>query len=88
MSDCDVGESFLNFMLEPLLRPHAGIDLTPSFPEELTLENPVVQGCWQRMMMGLSLCPCFTTKDMLVVDKIIRKNRKCITNIFGWIKLF
>ena len=75
MSDCDVGEMFLNFMLEPRLRPHAGVDLTPSFPEEVTLDNPVVQGCWQRMMMGLSHSPYFTTKDMLVVEKIIKGDR-------------
>ena len=34
MTDCDVGEMFLNFMLEPSVRPYAGVDLTQAFPEE------------------------------------------------------
>ena len=69
------------------MRPHTGVDLIPSFLEKVTLKNFVVQVCWQRMMMGLYPCPYFTTKDMLVVDKIIRGDRKCVTNIFGWIKV-
>ena len=28
MTDCDVGEIFLNLMLEPNLRPFVGVDLT------------------------------------------------------------
>ena len=32
--DCDVGEMFLNFMLEPSLKPHAGVDLCSVVPEE------------------------------------------------------
>ena len=31
MTDCDVEEMFLNFMLEPELRPYAGVDLTCIF---------------------------------------------------------
>lgn len=34
MMDCDVGEMFLNFMLEPSVRPYAAVDLTQVFPEE------------------------------------------------------
>ena len=44
MSDCDVGEMFLNFMLEPKLRPYAGVDLTFLFPEEVPAENQCIQG--------------------------------------------
>ena len=33
MADCDVGEMFLNFMLEPRLRLHAGVDLSKIFLE-------------------------------------------------------
>ena len=32
MADYDVGEMFLNFMLEPSLRPHAGVDLISVVP--------------------------------------------------------
>ena len=31
MTDCDVGEMFLNFMLELDLRPYDGVDLTCLF---------------------------------------------------------
>ena len=34
MTDCDVGEMFLNFMLEPKLRPFTGVNLSCLFPEE------------------------------------------------------
>ena len=84
MANYDIGEMFLNFMLEPRLRPYAGVDLTPSFPEEVTLETYVVHGCWQRMMMGLSPAPYFTIKDMLIVEKEIRGDRKHRMNVFGW----
>ena len=60
------------------------MDLTPSFPEEVTLETYVVHGCWQRMMMGLSPAPYFTIKDMLIVEKEIRGDRKHRMNVFGW----
>ena len=36
MTDCDVGEIFLNLMLGQSIRAHAGVDLTQDFPEEAT----------------------------------------------------
>ena len=34
MGDCDIGEMFLNFMLDKELRPFAGVDLTGLYPGE------------------------------------------------------
>lgn len=34
MTDYDVGEIFLNFILELSVRSHAEVDLTQAFPEE------------------------------------------------------
>ena len=34
MTDCDVGELFLNFMLERSVRSHAGVNLSQAFLEE------------------------------------------------------
>ena len=34
--------------------------------------------------MGLSPAPYFTTKDMLIVEKEIRGDRKHTMNVFGW----
>jgi hypothetical protein len=39
MGDIDIGEMFLNFMLHPRMQHHAGVDLTPFFPEELTAKQ-------------------------------------------------
>ena len=33
MRDCDIGEMFLNFMLDPANRPHAGVDFKDVFKE-------------------------------------------------------
>jgi len=35
MGDIDIGDMFLNFILHAKVQPHAGVDLTPFFPEEL-----------------------------------------------------
>ena len=34
MSDVDIGEMFLNFMIHPDIRPYCGVDLTPYFGEK------------------------------------------------------
>ena len=34
MADYDVGEMFLNFMLEPAIRSHVGVDLSKLFSDE------------------------------------------------------
>ena len=44
MCDCDVGEMFPNFMLEPKLRPYAGVDITCLFPEDVTASMPSIRG--------------------------------------------
>ena len=75
IGDYDVGEMFLNFMLYPVLRPHAGVDLSLLFHEETSLLNPILKGYWERMLMVFGLAPNFVTKDMLVVEMIIKENR-------------
>ena len=52
MTDCDVGKILLNFMLEPSVRPHAGIDLTYDFTEEAKRNGERLKGCWSRVLMG------------------------------------
>ena len=39
MADNDVGEMFLNFMMDFKMRPYAGVDLTTLFPEELVMDG-------------------------------------------------
>ena len=50
MTDFDVEEIFLNFMLEPFLRPHAGVDLSSVFPEE---KNGKLKGWWEKNDHGV-----------------------------------
>ena len=87
MTDCDVGEMFLNFMLEPDLRPYAGADLTYFFSEDISAKDPVIRGWWKRMLMGFSPSTYLFTKDLMVVEQMIRGNRKSWRNIFGWKKV-
>ena len=44
MMDCDMGEMFLNFMLEPDLRPYVGVNLTCPFLEDMSAKDPVIRG--------------------------------------------
>ena len=35
MGDCDIGEIFLNFVLDPAIRPHAGAEFKDIFKEKI-----------------------------------------------------
>ena len=83
ITDCDVGEILLNFMLEPSVRPHAGIDLTQDFTEEAERNGERLKGCWSRMLMGFSPSPYFVAKDMLIVEKTIRGDRLDDDNVLS-----
>ena len=58
-ADSDLGEMFLNFPMDPLIRPSAGVDLTgvreyltkPDLRGTLTLER------WERLFMGMKSSP-------------------------------
>ena len=68
MTDCDVGEMFLNFMLELDLRPYAGVDLTCVFPEDVSANDPVIRGWWERMLMGFLPSSYLVTNDLMVME--------------------
>ena len=34
MDDCNIGEMFLNFILDPVIITHTGVDFTRDFKEE------------------------------------------------------
>ena len=44
MADCDVGEFFLNFMLEPEVRPYTGVDVSRVFPKEVSIRGGKFNG--------------------------------------------
>jgi hypothetical protein len=50
MGDIDIGDMFY-----PRIQAHAGIDLTPFFPEEVgSNQRLVLWGKWERCVMGYS----------------------------------
>ena len=84
MVDCDLGEMFLNFMLDPHIRPYAGVDLTKLFPDELTAEIKEVIEHWERMLMGFRPSPYFTTRSLKRVEIFLRGDRLEDRNVFRW----
>ena len=74
-------------MLEPSVRPYAGVDLTQAFPEEAKTNGGKLKECWSRMMMGFSPSPYFVTKDMLIVERAVRGDRCDEDNVFRWVNV-
>ena len=84
MADCDVGEIFLNFMLEPKIRPYDGVDLTKVFSKEALDRRGKFNGWWSRILIGFSPSSYFVTKDMFIVEKLVRGDRLGAKNVFCW----
>lgn len=82
MSDLDVSEQFLNFMLSPRVRPYAGVDLTPHFPEEISSRRRVLWERWERCYMGCSTSPYQAGQAMLFAEEFIRGTPVDPSNIF------
>ena len=87
MVDCDLGEMFLNFMLDLNIRPYAGVDLTKIFPEELTEVLQELIEHWERMLMGFRPSPYFTTRALKRVETFLKGDRHADNNIFRWDKV-
>jgi hypothetical protein len=97
MSDLDVGECFLNFMLHPSLRPYAGVDFTRFFPAAesetikddngKSLASAKVWETWFRAAMGLKSSPYQAVQALSFAEEIIRGDRHESENIFRWDKV-
>ena len=82
-SDLDLGEMFLNFPLDPKVRPYAGVDLTE-------IDNMLVSAGrfartferWERMLMGFRPSPYVTTQTYAWGEELIIGNYNCHTNPF------
>ena len=77
-------ENFLNFVMEPRLRPHAGMDLFQLYQEKAVGRSNSVKAQWERMMMGLAPSPYFVTKDMLVVKMMTKGSNIDSSNVNRW----
>ena len=72
---------FLNFMLDPKIRPLAGVDLT------LYIYGGRVGTlweCWQRAAMGLTSSPYQACQGMAYLEEVIRGDPRDPNNIFRW----
>ena len=82
MADNDIGEMFLNFMLDVELRPFAGVDLSSLFPEEMFPGVTELYARWERMLMGFRPSPYLTTRDLMRLEPMLKGNRLDPKNIF------
>ena len=84
MTEIDVGEMFLNFMFEPEAQLYAEVDLNQVFSKEGLIKGGRLNDYWTRMLMVLSPSTYFVTKYMLIVEKLVRRDRLGADNVFRW----
>ena len=85
--DIDLGEMFLNYFLDPKLRPYAGVDVTGL--ADLLKDVPLKDQHrllmrWQRSLMDLKSSPYNCTRTFAWSEDFIRGNRFDHTNPFMW----
>jgi hypothetical protein len=83
VSDVDVGDCFLNFVLHQELQELAGVDLTHYFGEE---GKPLWEA-WKRAAMGVKSSPYQAVSALMVADEVIRGDHKDIANVFEWVRI-
>ena len=85
MSDMDIGEMFLNFVLHESMQALCGVDLTEYFGEKDEANKPIrLWERWTRAAMGLKSSPYQAVQAMLVAKEVIRGDRHAQDNAFRW----
>jgi hypothetical protein len=87
MSDNDVGEMFLNFMLHEEVRELCGVDFTLYFPKEVNEERRVLWERWSQCAMGLRTSPYQAIQAMMWAKEVILGDRHDPNNVFQWQRL-
>jgi hypothetical protein len=92
--DIDLGEMFLNYFLDPRLRPRAGVDVTELMEGEVASHAKVTQGPkgrvlmrWDRSLMGVRSSPFNCVRAYLVSEDVIKGNRHSTSNPLRWDKV-
>ena len=89
--DVDLGEMFLNYPLDPRLKPYAGIDVTaalnPDLSDEELREIKRIIKHWTRCLMGLKTSPILCTKAFAWSEEVIRGKRLGVDNPLRWDKV-
>jgi hypothetical protein len=90
MSDNDVGEMFLNFVLHRSIQERCGVDLTKFFPEEVESEDNIQRDRkvrwerWTRCAMGLRTSPYQAVQGMLWAMERVFGRKDNEANVFAW----
>jgi hypothetical protein len=81
MADIDVAEHFHNFLLDPVLRPFCGVDISPYYSEVTSWER------WERCVMGIKTSPYGCIRMDLLGDEVNRGNHTSPHNPFFYDQL-
>lgn len=84
LGDIDLGEMFLNFQLDPRIRPYAGVDLTGFCTKTELKGRAVLWERWCRTLMGFSPSPFTAIREELIGEEVVRGDRLDPSNIFRW----
>ena len=85
-ADIDIGEMFLNFMLDPKLRPYCGVDVSEIRSDDQEFEQGRRSSweAWCRLWMGQTDSPYLAVQCLLWGEEIILGNRRDGENPFQW----
>lgn len=88
--DIDLGEMFLNYFLDPRLRPRAGVDVSALCDRKVgDAGAPKNNGGravmrWERSLMGVRSSPFNCVRAYLVSEDVIRGDRHSTSNPLRW----
>ena len=88
--DIDLGEMFLNYMIDENLRPFMGIDVTECLNDDddkghkMKARGKRVWYRWDRCMMGFKPCPYNSIKACSFSEDVIRGDMKQSDSPFHW----
>ena len=85
--DIDCGEMFLNFMLDPRLRPYAGVDLTQAYQQKGVRGLVRIWKRWERTGMGFRNSPYVAIRQCMIAQEIIMGDHTDPSNPFFWSKI-
>ena len=96
MGDCDIGEMFLNFMLDTAIIPYAGVDFkdifktnveTTGISSQEVIWEWIKTRVWERTMRGFSPSPYMVTKHSLEVEYLIYGDRYDRKYVCQWLRI-
>lgn len=87
--DIDIGEMFLNYFLDPEIRPWAGVDVTALYSatnQECDRDTKSKRTLmrWERSLMGVRSSPYNCVRAYLISEEVIRGDRLDVANPFRW----